>query len=184
VIGSDTVARSRNAIDVAEDRQALADDLRRIGYLFGDLRGVDRGGGDCFFEKDLVLTRPALLERIALELTGELPPSCDRLAASNQASVALATTLSLRSGIPLLFIDPQIDRVVGDAFPDAEVVLVLDVILSGRRALEELAILRASGLLPIVALAMLDRAHGGRANVESSGTPVRAVFSEQDIVAS
>jgi orotate phosphoribosyltransferase len=173
-------ARAQEAI--VEDRAALADDLRRIGYLVGDLRGRDRGGGDSYFEKDLVLTRPALLSRVAAELEDELPESSDRIAASAPASVALATTLSLRSGIPMLFVNRRDGSVVGDAFPDAQVVLVLDVILTGGLASEELEILRSAGMNPILALTLLDRGRGGRANVESAGTPVRALFDERDLV--
>jgi orotate phosphoribosyltransferase len=176
-------------VQPAARRDELAGDLRRIGYLVGDLRGESRGGTRTYFERDLALTRPGILSRCA-ELIEELVPSgIDRIAVGGQAALALATALSLRTSVALLFVDLDAagdgePRVHGDAFPGAKTAFVTDVLLSGETASSGLEALREHGLVPAVVIALLDRERGARALLESDGVPVRSLFTESDLMGS
>jgi orotate phosphoribosyltransferase len=159
----------------------LAGDLRRIGYLVGDLRAEARGGPRTYFEKDLALTRPAVLSRCAELIETLMPDDVDRVAAAGSAPVALATAIALRSSIALLFITSD-GHVSGDTFPAARTVLVTDVLLTGATAQHELDVLAAHGLAAISVVALLDRQCGARALLESRGVRVRALVTEHELM--
>lgn len=163
-------------------RRELAADLRRSGYLVGDPRVAERGAGlRAYFEKDLPLSRPGILARCASLLAAEVPPECDRLAASGPAALALATALAMTVGAPLVFIDA--DRELGgDVFPGATVTLVADVVLTGATAERDAADLQRHGLEPVRVLALLDRDRGARARLEGAGLPLRTAFVEGDLL--
>lgn len=168
-------------------RSELAGDLRRIGYLVGDLRGESRGGTRTYFERDLALTRPGVLSRCAELLEALMPASADRIAVGGQAALAMATALSLQTSVGLLFIDVDGSAedicVHGDCFPGATTVLVTDVLLTGDTAMRDLEALIERRLTPIAVIALLDRERGARAAIESRGVPVRTLFTESELLA-
>jgi orotate phosphoribosyltransferase len=166
---------------VAGTGVTLADDLRRVGFLDGRDAGAedaDRG----WFEKDLVVTRPDLLDRCVDHLAPLLPDDVDRLAATGPASTALAVALALRTRIPVVLGDGG--RFVGDAYPGARVTLVADVLLSGRTVADDVAALRAGGFVVAGVVALLDRGRGALAALGADGVPARAGFTEHELLRS
>jgi orotate phosphoribosyltransferase len=178
--------------DELAHREHLACDLRNAGYTrraFG-LRG---SAGTVWFETELVLTRPGLLGRCAAVLEPAIPEETDRLAARGSPALALATALSLRIGIPLVFLaereDPSSDDpangdgspVAGELFPGARVVVIEDVVLTGEHARRTISALRRSGLDVIALAGLLDREQEGRFRIEEDGVRTFFAFRERDL---
>ncbi len=171
------------------DRDVLAGDLARGGYL----RGAFAGSGlavDRWFRTDLVLCRPGVLQRCAELLAAAIDPRADRLAARGAAATALATAVALRTDLSLLLPAPATGgdgdgapAFTGDLFPAARVVLVEDVVMTGAHSCASIAALDAAGLAPCQVLTVVDRERGARLAVEAAGLSMSALFAERELLA-
>ena len=157
----------------AEARLALAGDLGRGGYLRGAYALAPR-----WFQTDLVLTRPGVLDRCATLLAAAVPDDADRLAARGACAVALATAIALQTGALLLLGE----GFAGDAFPGARVVLIEDVLLTGASARASAAVLAAAGLDVQGVLGVLDREQGAAAALAADGLTLTTLFTETELL--
>ncbi|MCW3014411.1 MAG: pyrF [Solirubrobacterales bacterium] len=167
---------------VAVDRQVLAGDLARGGYLRGAFAHPS-GATSRWFETELVLARPGVLHRCAELLAATIDPRADRLAARGPAAVALASALALRTDLTLLLESrgEPATAFTGDLFPGARVVLVEDVVMTGTHALASVAALAAAGVIVSHVVTVVDREHGGRAVIEQAGVAMTALFTETEL---
>lgn len=163
------------------DRAALAGDLGRGGYLRGSFAYAD-GNARHWFQTELVLARPGVLDRCAELLRAHVDPTADRLAARGPAAVAVATALALRTDLTLLLEPEGQTGFAGDVFPGARVILVEDVIMTGRHALASITALRNGSMEVLRTLAVVDREAGGAFAVEAAGVPVTALFTERELL--
>jgi orotate phosphoribosyltransferase len=156
-------------MDVAVDREALGADLGRGGYLQGTfVRGAVQGH---WFQTDLVLTRPGILRRCAELLAARIPENTDRIAARGATAVALATSVALRVNASLLLGESGAGgdvEFVGDYFPGARVVVIEDIVLTGRHAGESVRALSDAGLTVLSVVALIDRGRSGRHHLEAA----------------
>jgi orotate phosphoribosyltransferase len=65
----------------------------------------------------------------------------------------------------------------------AEVAVVEDVVTTGASTLKAIERVRAEGLKPLGAFALVDRLEGGKEAIEASGVPVFALFTRADFPA-
>jgi orotate phosphoribosyltransferase len=72
-------------------------------------------------------------------------------------------------------------RVEGCFVPGARVVIVEDVLTSGRSALEAVAAVQAEGGQVLGVLTVVDREEGGRANLEQAGHQVESMVTARDL---
>lgn len=165
----------------AVDRDALAGDLGRGGWLRGSFAYAD-GEARRWFQTELVLARPGVLARCAELLRAHVAADADRLAARGPVAVALATALALRTDLALLLEAEDGEGFAGDTFPGARVVLVEDVVMTGRHGLSSIAMLRDAELDVRQVLAVVDREEGGAFAIEEAGVPVAALFCEQELL--
>ena len=146
--------------DPAERREDLAADIRA-------LTPPDAAAPDA----SAALNRPSVLRRIAAELAPRVPAGTDRLVARSGRDTALATAISLHTGIPFALVDLPSGVVIGELHPsDRSVLLGYRPDSDENLALEVLA---AAGVRPKLVLSVLDSDH------ESSGTSLtrHALFS-------
>jgi orotate phosphoribosyltransferase len=164
----------------------LAGDLARGGYIRGAFVFATGEEASTYFEKYLVLSRPGLLRHAAELLRPQLPEDADALAADGAGSLMLATALSLSMNLPLLPWRSDVHQsrgaFAGEVFPGMRAIVVEDVVLSGHRSLNSLALLRRAGVIPIAVATLLDRERGGRARIESSDVPLIALFLEHELL--
>lgn len=72
-------------------------------------------------------------------------------------------------------------RIEGNFTAGMRVVVVEDVITTGRSALEAIAAVRAAGGAVAGVLAVVDREEGGRAAIEAAGLEVESLLTVQDL---
>jgi uridine monophosphate synthetase len=114
--------------------------------------------------------------------------SCDRLAAVPVAAISLATALALRTELPLIY--PRLpakphgsgNRIEGDLKPGETVVLIDDLITTGKSKLEAVEILREDGLLADTLLVLLERGAQGRRDMTASGIELYAAATIYELV--
>lgn len=170
------------AVSRADLRWELAADLARGGYVYRHGESAER---DRYFDKYLVLSRPGLLTRCAQLLNELLPELCDRLAVTGVATGALGAALGQESGIPILYAldtgTPEM-RFGGEMFSDLRVVLLEDVVYTGNRALAGARALAEHGVEVSAVVCLLDRMSGASRRLAEAGFPLRALFTEQQLL--
>jgi orotate phosphoribosyltransferase len=162
-------------------RAELAGDLSRGGYVLrvDDERSLDRR----YFDKFLVLSRPGLLTRAARLLADLISEDCERLAVTGVPATALGTALAQETGLALLLAeDERPDTFGGELFAGTGVTLVEDVVFTGRRALRGAGALREAGAELLDVLCLLDRQAGAAQLLARAGLPLRALFTETELL--
>jgi orotate phosphoribosyltransferase len=170
------------AVSREELRAELAADLARGGYVYEEETASDRVR---YFDKYLVLSRPGILTRAAKFLAELVPPECERIAVTGIASAVVGGAVAQHGGVPLVLgLDRDgAYRFGGEIFPRIRVVLLEDVIDTGSRALEGATALSNQGIDVIGVLCLLDRERGSSRKLAQAGYPLRALFTESELVA-
>jgi len=136
-----------------------------------------------YFDKFLVLCRPGLLTRAARLLAAVVSEDCERLAVTGVPATALATALAQETGIPLLLSDDgRPEAFGGEVSAGTRVTLVEDVVFTGATALAGARAIRSAGAEPIDVLCLLDRQSGAAQLLASDGLPLRALFTEAELL--
>jgi orotate phosphoribosyltransferase len=118
---------------------------------------------------------------------GLIPPGVDRIAGPELGAVALATALSLESGLPFVIVRKGGRQhgtkhlVEGELFPGESVLVVEDVISTGTQALNAAAQLQITGAEVAGILAIIDREQGGAENIVAQGHPFQALFTRSEL---
>jgi len=174
---------SDGAFTVTRDllRAELAGDLSRGGYVLRSdaSASVTRR----YFDKFLVLSRPGLLTRAARLLADLVAEDCERLAVTGVPSATLATALAQETGLTLLLgRERQAGAFGGELSAGTRATLVEDVVFSGQTALAGARALREAGAEPLEVVALLDRQSGAAQLLASEGLPLRALFTEAQLL--
>ncbi len=167
----------------------LGRDLVAASYLRGDFVLSSGARSSFYFDKYLFETKPAIMGRVAAALAELVPPGIDRLAGPELGAVALATAVSLETGIPFVIVRKESKEyatskiIEGEIKPGERVLVVEDVITSAGEALKAAAKLEGAGVAVAGILAVLDREQTGAANIAAAGYTMDALFrlSELDV---
>ncbi len=119
------------------------------------------------------------------ELLKEL--KCDRIAGIPVAAMPLATVASLETGIPMIY--PRITKkghgtgnlIEGDFKKGERVVLLDDLITTGKSKIEAIEILRDAGLIVEDLVVLLERGSQGRKDMEAAGVNLYAFSPVEDL---
>lgn len=172
------------AVGREELRQELAADLSRGGYVY---RGDAEAEGDPrYFDKQLVLTHPGLLTRSARLMADLVPTECERLAVTSIASTTLGTSLSQETGVRLMLGNEGADEQIefgGEVYSKLAVVLLEDVVFTGRRALSGTSALERINAEILAVICLLDREAGGAQRLAEAGYRMRPLFTESELLA-
>lgn len=178
----------RIGVQRLEDRRReLAKDIVGAAYLRGDFVLSSGVRSNYYFDKYLFVTRPSILRRIASLCVGLIPPRVDRIAGPELGAVALATALSLESGLPFVIARKGGKQygtkhlVEGELFPGESVLVVEDVISTGAQALNAAAQLQRAGAEVAGILGIIDREQGGAENIVAQGYRFQALFSKSEL---
>ncbi|OQY33614.1 MAG: hypothetical protein B6241_07385 [Spirochaetaceae bacterium 4572_59] len=105
---------------------------------------------------------------------------CDRIAGIPVAALPLATAVSLETGIPLIY--PRMtmkahgtgNRIEGEYKKGEKVLLLDDLITTGKSKVEAIEILRDAGLIVTELAVLLERGVQGRKDMEAAGIMLRS----------
>lgn len=169
----------------AQRRDELARDIVSAALVKGRfvLESVE---SDFFIDKYLFEARPAILRRIATHLAHLLPGTTQRLVAHEIGPLAVATAVSLETGLPLSIGHPDPDdsrrlRFSGELHPGDEAAVIEDVVSSGRRAVSVISPLLEQRIEVIGVLAVIDREEGGAAAIEQHGATFQPLYRLRDL---
>jgi orotate phosphoribosyltransferase len=170
------------------DHTALARDLVAAAVLRGTFTLRSGQTSNYYIDKYRLTTEPSLLERITAGLEELLPADVQRVAGTALGAVPLATALSLRTGLPAVFVrvDAAKDHgtsksIEGALIKGDRVALVEDVVTTGGASLIAVDLLRQAGAEIAGVLAVVDREQGGREKFAESGIDFRALFTVSEL---
>lgn len=182
-LGGSAIAVPDQRRDRDRRLEELARDLVGAAYLRGDFVLSSGARSTYYFDKYLFETKPGILRRIASFLAELVPPQTDRIAGTELGAVALATALSLETGLPFVIARKgtkaySTGRLVeGELYPNERVVVVEDVISTGAQAIRAAHSIAGIGAQVLGILAVIDREQGGPEAISAAGYTLTTLFS-------
>jgi orotate phosphoribosyltransferase len=172
--------------DARRDRERrlaeLARDVVGAAYLRGDFVLSSGARSNYYFDKYLFETKPGILRRLASFMAELVPPQTDRIAGTELGAVALATALSLETGLPFVIARKGTKAystarlVEGEIYPGDRVVVVEDVISTGAQGIRAADRLVEVGAHVLGILAVIDREQGGPEAISAAGYTLTTLF--------
>jgi orotate phosphoribosyltransferase len=170
------------------DRDELARDLVEAAVLRGTFTLRSGQTSNYYIDKYRLTTEPHLLERITAGLEEFLPSDVNRVAGTALGAVPLATALSLRTGLPAVFVrvdaakDHGTSRLIEGALDAGDrLALIEDVVTTGGASVTAVELLRAAGAEIAGVLAVVDREQGGTERFAANGIAFRALFTVTEL---
>ena len=168
-------------------RLELAGKIVSVSRLTGSFRLRSGNSSNVYWDKYRFESRPEVLAEIASALQPMVPAAASHLAGLELGGVPLATALSLRTGMPCLFVRKAAKSygtmaiVEGVFRPHDRAVVIEDVITSGGQVCESIEEMRKLGLVVNDALCVIDREQGGEGNLAKIGCTMRSLFRQQEL---
>ena len=140
-----------------------------------------------YFDKYLFEANPKILIEISAHMMSLLPDNFDQLAGLEMGGIPIATALSLRSGIPVLFVRKEAKTygtcklAEGGEIENAELVIVEDVVTSGGAVLDAVRALRSRGAIVQHVCCVIDREDTGRENIEGESLNFTPLFTRSEL---
>jgi orotate phosphoribosyltransferase len=173
---------------VAVERNELATALYGAAHLTGSFTLRSGQASTEYFDKFQFTSRPELLNAVSSHLAAMVPRDVEVLAGLQLGGVPLAAALSLKTGLPAVYV--RLERKAygtcriseGVDVRDRVVAVVEDVVTTGGQIGLSTADLRAEGADVRYALAVVDREQGGHASLAEHGLDLRALFTTTELV--
>jgi len=137
-----------------------------------------------YFDKYLFEADPALLTRVVDQMVGLVPEGTEQLGGLELGGIPIVTALSLRTGLPALFVRKEAKTygtcklAEGDPVAGRRVTLVEDVITTGGAVRAATLALRQLGAEVDTVLCAIDRSPGDTAPLADLGLTIRSVLTK------
>jgi orotate phosphoribosyltransferase len=183
----DVRSRTPVARSIAVTTENLARRVRAIAFLRGEFTLRSGQISDEYFDKYLMEADPALLSDAARAMADLVPSGDVLLAGLELGGVPLVTMLGQVTRHPTRFVRKRAheygtrQQIEGGPVAGATVVLVEDVVTTGRAVAAAAAAVRTAGGEVETAVCFLDREEGGTAVLAAVGVELRAVLTEADL---
>lgn len=169
-------------------RQDLARSIFDTSHLTGEFKLRSGVVSNEYFDKYQFESDPSLLKAIAEQLVAMIPPGTEILAGLEMGGLAIATALSMATGLPAAFVRKKAKDygtcklAEGPELQGKRVLVVEDVITSGGQVIISGNDLRALGAEITHVVCVIDRESGGRAKLREAGYELNALFTMSELV--
>ena|SRR3989475_3011542 len=168
-------------------RTELALAIAKASKLRGEFRLRSGAVTTEYFDKYRFEADPVLLRAIADSLVTLVPSATDALAGLELGGVPLAIALSLRTGLPAIFVRKRPKEygtcrlAEGGDIAGRRLLVVEDVVTSGGQVLAPCEDLRRLGATVDHAICVIDRQAGGVEALRTAGVELRALLLKSDL---
>jgi orotate phosphoribosyltransferase len=140
-----------------------------------------------YFDKYQFESDPELLMEIAEGLAARVPEHIEILAGLELGGIPVATALSIRTGLPAVFVRKQAKEygtcrlAEGVEIAGRRLLIVEDVVTSGGQILASAEELRKAGAIVEHVVCVIDRQAGGTEALAAAGLELRSLFTKKDL---
>ncbi|MFC2011274.1 orotate phosphoribosyltransferase [Chloroflexota bacterium] len=169
------------------DRNELAQKIFDTSHLEGSFKLRSGQVSNEYFDKYLFESNPKLLMEIANQLSELIPEGTEALAGLEMGGIPLATTLSLQTGIPAVFVRKKAKEygtcklAEGADVGDKKVCIVEDVVTTGGQIIMSANDLRKLGTDVKSVLCVIERDIKGRENLKKEGLELLSLFTMEEL---
>lgn len=169
-----------------EERYAeMARDMVAASLLRLEQASRPMGREGFYFDRYLFMTKPTILRRLARLLSEMVAFDVERVAGTEPGSIVVASALSLETGIPLVVLHQGGGEtgfgIGGELYAGERVLVVEDVVMSGRHACLAASRLAKVGASVVGVLAVVDREEGGAGLLNASGFPLSCLYELESL---
>jgi orotate phosphoribosyltransferase len=171
-------------------RRELATEIYQVSHLTGTFTLRSGQVSSEYFDKYLFESEPGLLAEIATHLAEMVPAGTEILAGLELGGVPLATVLSLKTGIPAIFVRKKAKEygtaklAEGTDFAGKKVCVIEDVITTGGQVVMSSNDLRERGAKVEHVLCVIERDIKGRENLKKDGLELLSLFTMEELKSS
>ena len=140
-----------------------------------------------YFDKYLFEANPTILRIIAEQMADILPKTFDQLAGLEMGGIPIVTALSMKTGVPALFVRKEAKEygtcklAEGGNVDGATLVIIEDVVTSGGAVIDAVTELRQRGATVNQVCCVIDRESTGRENLEALGLTFTPLFTKSEL---
>jgi orotate phosphoribosyltransferase len=169
--------------DSSTELKDLGERLVAASLLKGDFLLSSGKRSDYYFDKYLFETKPDLLRDVTTALLNLVPVDAERLAGPELGAVPLVACMSLIGNLPYVIVRRKPKaygtgrHFEGQIAPGDRVVLVEDVVTSGKQALLAADRLRNFGVQLDLVICVLDREEGAQPKFAERDLELRPLFT-------
>ncbi|MFB9278690.1 orotate phosphoribosyltransferase [Cohnella cellulosilytica] len=170
------------------DRQKLAKEIYDTSHLTGVFKLRSGKTSDQYFDKYLFESNPVLLAEVAEQLAPLIPEDTEILAGLEMGGIPIATALSLKTGIPVVFVRKKAKEygtcklAEGMDIEGKRVCMIEDVVTTGGQILLSAEDLKKYGAKVKDVLCVIEREVAGRTNLENAGLAFRSLFKMEELI--
>lgn len=167
-------------------RHELAKEIYKISYLTGSFKLRSGQISNEYFDKYRFESNPVLLAAIADQLVPLIPSGTQVLAGLEMGGIPIATALSLRTGLPALFVRKKAKEygtckiAEGYDFTGKQVLIVEDVITTGGQVLLSAEDLRKGGAVVRDVICVIHRG-SGKDPLSEAQLQMQSLFTMADL---
>jgi len=165
----------------------LAKAIYHVSYLTGNFKLRSGKTSNIYFDKYLFESNPILLAEIAEHLAQKIPANTEVLAGLETGGIPLATALSLKTQLPVVFVRKQAKSygtcklAEGIDIQDKKLCIIEDVITTGGQVLLSANELKKLGASLLSVLCVILRDDTARDNLKEIGLDIDPLFRMEDL---
>ncbi len=171
------------------NRGELAHQIFKHAHLTGTFLLRSGTTSSEYFDKYQFESSPLLLAQIAEHMAPLIPTDVDYLGALEMGGIPIATALSLKTGIPVVFVRKEAKAygtckfAEGPAINGRRLCLIEDVITTGGQVLISAKDLRSEGAIISHVLCVIDRSEGKTDKIREAELELRPLFTMAELKA-
>ncbi len=160
-----------------------------VAHLTGEFKLRSGITSNEYFDKYQFESDPKLLKAIAEQMAPMVPEGTEYLAGLEMGGLAIATALSLETGIPAVFVRKKAKDygtcklAEGPSIEGKKLLIVEDVITSGGQVIISGNDLKSLGAIVSQVVCVIDREQGGRGKLEEAGYELTSLFTMSELKA-
>jgi len=168
-------------------RSELARAIKERCLLRGQFQLRSGRTSEIYWDKYRFESDPSLLARVAELMVPLLPAAATTLAGLEMGGIPLATAISLRTGMPTLFVRKAAKdygtcrQIEGGYRAGQHIVLIEDVVTSGGAVCDAIAAARREGLVVTHVACAIDREQGARLAFSELGCDLAAALTMAEL---
>jgi orotate phosphoribosyltransferase len=171
------------------EKYQLAQEIYNVAHLNGEFKLRSGLISNEYFDKYLFESNPTLLKEIAEQLSKLIPNGTEVLAGLEMGGIPIATALSLKTGIPVVFVRKEAKAygtcklAEGIDIKNKKVCIIEDVVTTGGQIKLSAEDLKQVGAKVKDVLCVIDRKQSGKENLNEVGLDLHSLFTMDDLIA-